>query len=143
MNTSQYCTYNSYIDKKFTTRKKALRIISNLPAYCHTSPISNNLELLNIHQHIQYHALIYMFKKHNNLLTNFHGDKLIIANKCHTYDTRNSKSLRSTFLKLYISKNFIFDLGVQIWNNLPFEFTITTGKHKYKTYIKSHLLSKL
>ena len=62
-------TYKSHINKTFTTQKKALRIISN---YRLTSPIFMNHGLLNIHQHIQYHDLIFMFQQQNNLLPNLH-----------------------------------------------------------------------
>ena len=47
-------------------QKKALRIISNSPTHCHTSPISSNLGIQNIYQHIQHHALIFMFQQQNN-----------------------------------------------------------------------------
>ena len=56
-------TYTSYIKKNFTTQKEALRIISNSLTHCHISQIFKNLRLLNIHQHIQYHALILMFQQ--------------------------------------------------------------------------------
>ena len=42
-----------------------------------------------------------------------------MANKYHTYDTRNSQSLRPTSFKLDISKNCIYDHGVNIWNKQP------------------------
>ena len=94
-------TYNTYINKIFTNQKKALRIISNLPTYCHTSPIFKNLGLLNIHQHIQYHALTFMCQQRNNFHPNLYEEKLIIANKYHTYNTRNSQSIGSAFIKLF------------------------------------------
>ena len=101
-------TYNSHISKKFTTQKKSLHIISNLPTYCHTSPVFRNLASLNIRLHIQYHALIFMFQQQNNLLSNLYEEKFIIANRFHTYDTRNSQSLRSTFFQIRYFKKFNF-----------------------------------
>ena len=74
-------TYNSHINPIFTTHKKALRIISNLPTCCHISPIYENPGLTNIHQHIQCHALIFMLQQQNNLLPNEYEEKFIIANK--------------------------------------------------------------
>ena len=134
--------YNSNINKMITTRKKAFHIILNLPTYCHSSPFSKNLGLLNIHQHIQYHALIFMFQQQNTLLPNLYEEKFIIANKYHTNNTRNSKSLRSTFFILVISKNSIFFQGVKIWNNIPSEHKIITSNRKYMIYFKSHRLNK-
>ena len=91
-------TYNSSIIEILTTQEKALHIISNLPTNCHTTPIYKNAKLLSIHLHIQYHAMISMFQQQNNFLPNLYKEKFIIANNYHTYNTRNSQSLRSTFL---------------------------------------------
>ena len=93
-------TYKSHINKIFTAQKKALRLISNSPTYCHTSPILVNLGLLNFRKLIQFHALIFMFPRQNNFSNNLYEHTFNIANKYHTYNTRNSQSLRSDFLNL-------------------------------------------
>ena len=59
-----------YINKMLTIQKEALRIISNSPTYCHTSPIFMILGILIVYQHIQYHALIFMLQQQNYLLPN-------------------------------------------------------------------------
>ena len=79
-------TCNTYINKSYTTKKKALRIFSNSLTYCHTSPIIKSLGLVNIHQLIQYHPLISIFQQQHYLLPNLYEHKFIIVSKCHTYD---------------------------------------------------------
>ena len=113
--------------KFFNYPGKDLYIIFNSPTYSHTSPILKNLGLLNIIQHIQYHALIFMFQQRINLLPIFYEEKFIIASKYHTYNTCYSKCLRSTFVKLDISKNsqctFIYNV-FKAWH-------IITVIHRY------------
>ena len=83
-----------------------------------------------------------MFQQQNNLLPNSYEEKFIEANKICTYNTRNSKCLGTTFNKLYIFNNSIFDQGDEIWHNLPSEPWIIISQNKLKTYFKFHLLSK-
>ena len=99
-------TYNSEINKKIHYPEKTFRIISNSPTYCHTSPIIKDIGLLNTHQHIQYHALIFIFQQQYNLLQHIYDEKFIIANKynAHTPSLSSSMYRFMTYLFLQYTK---------------------------------------
>ena len=100
-------TYQTHITKVFTIQKKALKIICNSPTYCHTMPIFKIFGILNIHQLIQYHGLIFIFERQNKMLSNVLRQKFNNTNIFHTYETQNN-------FKFNISENSIFNMGARL-----------------------------
>ena len=97
-------TYQTYINKILTIQKKALRIITHSPFQCHSSPLFEKKNNLNILQLIEYYAYISMFQKLNSTVPSVFQQNRFLSYSYHTYETRNNLSIRPPLFKLQFSK---------------------------------------
>ena len=106
-------TYKKYLNKLQLVQKKIIRIITYSEFSAHTAPLLDKLNILNIHQLIEYFVGIFIYKSLHHDLSNSLCD-LFIRN----FNARNSDNLRSTYHKKKISQQSIRIAGPRIWNNL-------------------------
>ena len=97
-------TYQTYINKIFTIKKKAIRIVTHSPFDCHSLPLFKKTSNLNIFQIIEYYASIYMFQKLNRTVPNVFQQNRFLSCSYHTYETRNNLSIRTPLFKLVLKK---------------------------------------
>ena len=107
-----------YLTKIFKIQKRALRIISNSSYLCHTKPLFENYNTLNIFELYEKELCIFMYKYKYNLLPQSFNKCFTSNNDFHNYDTRNKENFNTRISKV---KN-LFTNGPKIWNDLPTEF---------------------
>ena len=98
-------TYQTYINKIFTIKKNAIRIVTHSPFQCHSSPLFKKTSNLNIFKIIEYYASIFLFQKLNSTVPNVFQQNRFLSYSYHTYETRNNLSIRTPLFKLQFSKN--------------------------------------
>ena len=119
-----------------------MRIITHSQFQCHSSPLFQNKNNLNIFQIIEYYASISMFQKQYSTVPNVSHQNRLLSYSYHTYETRNKISIRTPLFKLQFSKRSIFDHGIKIWNNLSLEVKSITNKRIFKKIIRKKLINE-
>ena len=119
-----------------------MRIITHSTLQCHSSPLFKKTNNLNIFQIIEYYASTFMFQKLNSTVSNVFQQNRFQSYSYHTYETRNTLSIRTPLFKLQFSKQSIFHHGIKIWNNLSPEVKSITNKSIFKKIIRKKLLNE-
>ena len=130
---------NKYLlNRIFKLQKRAVRIISNSSYLCHTKPLFEKYNVLDIFDLYNKELCIFMYKHQNGLLPRSFNHMFINMSNIHNYNTRNKQSYRSEFHKL---RN-VMTLGPKLWNALPNEIKVAKHISDFKNKIVGHLKNK-
>jgi len=96
-------------------QKRAVRIISDSSYLCHTKPLFERFNMLNIENLFKKECCIFMYKYNNGMLPKVFDNMFTDMKSIHDYDTRNKDSLRPEIHKV----TNIITIGPKVWNSLP------------------------
>jgi len=129
------------IDILFKIQKKVLRMICNTSYHAHSSPLFNDLNILNVHKLYQYQLSLFMYKINRNLCPSVL--KLMLEDYIitHEYHTRQYYKYNLPFYRLSICQKTVKYKGIMVWNyiidHLNIDYTIVT----FKKYLKIFLIN--
>ncbi len=124
-----------YLDRILKLQKRAVRIISNSSYLCHTKPLFERFNLLNIDDLYKKECCTFMYKYNNNMLPKSFDNMFTNMESIHDYNTRYKDSYRSEIHKV---KN-ILSLGPKIWNSLPRDIRAINHISTFKKAVVTHL----
>ena len=84
--------YKKHVDKILKIQKRAIRIISNSSYLCHTKPLFEKYETLDIYDIYKKELCIFMYKYHNGLLPSAFDLLFTNLGSSHSYNTRNAEN---------------------------------------------------
>ena len=108
-------SHDKYLAKIFKLQKRAIRIISNSSYLCHTKPLFEKYNTLNIYQIYNKELGIFMYKYKKGLLPLSFDHAFTELGSTHKYDTRNRNNYRHEVHKI----KSVFDTVPKLWNKLP------------------------
>jgi hypothetical protein len=111
-------TYSTYLIPLIKIQKKAIRIISSVPARTHTEPLFVKHNILNVSKLYQYFIAIFMYKYTKEQLPDFCKNLFTSNNNVHDYNTRQRTQLHVPVTSSNLFKRTIRFKGVSIWNSL-------------------------
>ena len=117
----------------FVMQKKALRLVLHLKRNASCKTLFTAHGIFTVYAQYVYQLLVYIKVNQGIFQT---------ANSTHTYSTRHGNFLKPTSLtadSLLISKRFVKNYGVQLFNKLPRAF-VNLDLSKFKKALKKHLL---
>jgi len=126
-------------------QKRAMRIITNSPYSCHTTPLFKALEVLKLKDMFNYFVLKFAYRFHNHILpgyflTNF---KFLRSHDVHTYRMRND-SIRHPRLNLTKSHQCMRVYLLNVMNQFPNIVTEKIQTHSecgFSQYSKRYFLT--
>ena len=129
----------SHLDPLLKLQKRAVRIIYGAKYREHTSPLFQNLKIMNLYNIYIYNILLIMFKHHHGKLPTIFDSFFTRNNEVHSYDTRQSNNLHVPKQKTVRSAQLIRSAGVALYNHfvtrLNFGVTFSTFKKNVKGYL--------
>ena len=128
-----------YLTKIFKLQKRALRIISNSSYLCHTKPLFENYNTLNIFELYNKELGIFMYKYKTGLLPQSFDNLFTELESIHKYDTRNKTDYR---LEIHKIKS-VLTLGPKLWNSFNREIKAAQSLNSFKTRLSSFLMEKI
>ena len=126
-----------YITKLLKLQKRALRIISNSSYLCHTKPLFEKVNALNIFELYNKKNLgIFMYKYKAGMIPSSFDHLFANLESIPNYNTRNKTNYRFDIHKI---KSILID-GPKFWNLLPREVksssSVTTFKESLTSFLK-------
>ena len=122
-------------------QNKALRLITFSPYDEHSTPLFRNLNILRLHDLVEYCIAVFMYKFKNDMLLYTFKHFLIPVNQVHKYNTRSAT--KDNYLLPKVRTNYgkfnIRFSGPVIWNSIDNSVKSTSLK-KFRRSIKIKLL---
>ena len=102
----------------FQLQKLAIRLIFNIKRRESTSASFKKENILKVPDIYKYVAIIFMFKKHRNMLPDQFNDLFVQNSAIHEHNTRRSQHLHIPIFKTGVGNLFITKTGVILWNEI-------------------------
>ena len=118
-------------DRIFKLQKKAIRAINSLPYNTHTNEFFKSMKILKLEDIYKHRVLIFMFKSHNNFLTQAYN---------HSHFTRNRENLIIPRYQRAKTQSTFFYRSINLWNNLPNHIGSIQYVGAFSNAVKSLLL---
>lgn len=125
------------LDRILKLQKRAVRIISNSSYLCHSKPLFDRLNILDINNLFKKALYIFMYKYNNMLLPRSFDNMFTCMKSVHNYNTRNKESYRAEMHKV----TNVMSLGPRVWNALPRDIRISRNIGVFKNAVLRHLLN--
>ena len=125
----------TYLTKVFKLQKRAIRIISNSSYLCHTKPLFEKYNTLNIFELYNKELGIFMYKYKKGLLPSSFDHVFTELGSFHEYNTRFKTNFRHEIHKI----KTVFNTGPKLWNNLPESVKNAINLNSFKKAISSFL----
>ena len=116
-------------------QKRAVRIISNSSYLCHTKPLFEKFNMLNVNQLFNKELGIFMYKYYKGLLPCSFNNMFIDMKTIHNYNTRGKDNYRHDVHRL----TSVLSLGPRLWNSLPKELKHATSISMFKNGLVRYL----
>ena len=123
----------------FRNQKIALRLISNTPRRCSTIDFCKNSQIFRLPDIHRLTIGIFMYKYHHGLLPQIFMNFFTRNQDTHSYRTRNAAKLRTPLFKTQLGTNFIKNTGVNFWNILETNISITNTIGTLKKHLKNYI----
>ncbi len=123
------------LDRILKLQKRAVRIISNSSYLCHTKPLFERFNMLDVNKLYKKELSIFMYKYHHSMLPRSFNNMFTNMKNVHNYDTRNKESYRSEIHKL----TDVMSLGPRLWNSLPSKIKAAKSISQFKNAVVKHL----
>ncbi len=125
------------LNRIFKLQKRAIRIISNSSYLCHTKPLFEKYNVLDIFDLYSKEVCLFMHKYHNGLLPRAFDNLFTNMKDVHDYNTRNKNNYRSEIHKM----ENVISIGPKMWNYLPKEIRslkhVSAFKSKLVAFLKN------
>ena len=121
--------------KLFKLQKRALRIVSNSSYLCHTKPLFEKFNTLNIFELCNKNLGIFMYKYKAGMLPSSFDHLFANLKNIHNYNIRNKTNYRFDIHKI---RSILID-GPKFWNLLPREVKSSSSVNKSKESLASFL----
>ena len=134
-------TYTTYLNPITLLLKRAVRVIKGCKRQAHTTPLFQNLKIMNLAETYVYFVQLFMFKWNNCLLPTIFRDSFTRNSTIHEYNTRQHDLLHVPICNYDIRKRAVRFTGVRIMNYLHREIDYKCSIHTYKKHLKNFILS--
>ena len=125
-------TNSTHLNALIIGQKRVIRTIAGAQRYDHTTPLFSRFKILKIPDMYKFQISVYMFENNQNP----------VFQSSHHHDTRNRHLLNPVFHRLSRTQQALSCVGPRIWNSLPVVLKEISTLSRFKTELKSFLLSK-
>ena len=133
----------SLLNRTIVLQKRALRTINRVAYNSHTQPLFKYMKILNLADQYEYEAALFMFKYVNNRLPLSFDHAFQFNHEVQTsHQTRQSSQMQVKRCNSNFAKKLpLFSFPI-IWNKWSHKLIANMSVYKFKSLIKSSLLSK-
>ena len=122
-------------------KKKALRIVANVPKLSHTTPLFLKYKVLKLEDIVKFNVNIVMYKAfHMQLPRNLQCLFLKVKN-VHSHKTRKDKKMFQKIASTNVKRMCLTIAGVKYWNELETDIKSCVSLPLFKSKLKSKYLN--
>ena len=133
--------YPSIVNRLFILQKRAVRFINNAFYREHTTPLFNELRILNVFDLYKYQLGTFMYQYNKNQLPSNFSTFFTKINDIHTYNTRNKDNYYHNVSKSSLYQRTVRINGPTFWNSLDVRLRSQQSLKSFKTAFKNFLIN--
>jgi hypothetical protein len=135
-------TYPTHLATLVKCQKRAIRIICGARKYDHTSPLFENLKILNMQKLYEYHVVIFLYKYHHQKLPAIFDNFFSSGSSNHNYSTRQYDKFRPPFAKCFQRLSALRCSSANIHNKYVKQLNYDCSYPTFKFNARKMLLSQ-
>ena len=133
-------TYKSHLNCILLSQKMAMRAITFSSIRTHSSPLFQQLKVLDVIKLHQFSVLTFMYDLCNGTIPHTLSDYCQILQHPHATRSKGKSMLHLPKCKSTQGQFSISFLGVKFWNSLPLAIREKSTRSTFRRYLANHLL---